>query len=105
MHAYVETRSQKTKGSWPRQGPDTYIAVQIVPPGQHRLMVLNRKAANNRGIKIIYCGEGYQNRQKTHQSMLGRAKQKASKIADIINDFYSTEPSTQYDIIDTLNNM
>ena len=34
--AYLEVRTQKQVGTWPRCGPDTYVAVQIVPDGAER---------------------------------------------------------------------
>lgn len=82
--AYVETRRQPAKGSWPRQGPDTYVAVQVVPAGESRLSVLNRKVADQRGIQIVYCGEGYGNRTGP-RSALGQALVEAQRIADRIN--------------------
>lgn len=84
--AYLETRQQHTKGSWPRQGPDTYVSVQVVPDGVERLIVLNRRTAAIRGIKLIYCGQGYQDRCKTDRSTLGAAIVKAQHIVNIIND-------------------
>jgi len=83
--AYLEIRSQKAKGVWPRQGPDKYVAVQIVPDGVEPLVVLNQKIAKKRGIILLYCGEGYYNR-KGPKSSFGRAVQKAKEIADAINN-------------------
>jgi len=83
--AYVEVRSQPAPGSWPKQGPDTYVTVQIVPQGATRLSCLNRSVAKKRGIILINCGEGYRNRQATTRSMLGAAKDKANYIAEAIN--------------------
>jgi len=85
--AFIEVRSQHSKGSCAHMfgGPDTYIAIQIVPHGQKRLKVLNKKAATNRGIKIIYCGEGY-SRHRGATSMLGQAIEKAQDIAEKINN-------------------
>ncbi len=83
--ARVEIRQQGAKGSWPRQGPDTYVAVQIIPEGVTPLTVLNRSNATKRGIRIVYCGEGYRNRQKTDRSMLGSAIQTAKILANVIN--------------------
>jgi len=79
--AYVEIRSQRPKGTWPSQGPDTYVAVQIVPAGVARLKCLNRRAAEARGIEIVYCGEGYSNRCATTRSMLGAAIAAADRLA------------------------
>lgn len=58
--AYVEIRGQHSRGSSANQfgGPDTYVAVQIVPEGQEPLTVLNRYHAAKRGIEIKYFGEG-----------------------------------------------
>lgn len=83
--AYVEVRKQHSKGTWPKKGPDTYVAVQVVPNGETRLKVLNTVVAHKRNIRIIYCGEGYATRQKTNRSMLGYALEKAHKIAHNIN--------------------
>ena len=73
--AYLETRAQKSIGSSNGAfgGPDTYIAVQVVPDGTEKLVYLNRRAAKRRGITIHYFGEGYSKNQKTERSMLGRA--------------------------------
>lgn len=70
--ATVEIRSQHAKGSGVRQGPDTYVAVQLVPAGVAPLKVLNRRAAEKRGIEIRYFGEGY-GEHSGPRSMLGRA--------------------------------
>ncbi len=86
MKAYVEIRSQSAKGSWPRQGPDTYVAVQIVPKGQTPLTVLNSRVAEKRGIEIIQCGEGYRDRQATSRSMLRQAIAKAEAIVEETNE-------------------
>lgn len=86
MQAFLEVRCQHAKGSFPRQGPDTYVAVQVVPSNATRLVVLNRSVAAKRGIKIIYCGEGYATRQQTDRSMLGSALLEGRRIAKIIND-------------------
>ena len=83
--AYLEIRSQHAVGTWPKQGPDTYVAVQIVPEGITPLKVLNNKVAEKRGIEIVYCGEGYKENCKTQKSMLGAAIIKAKKIANKIN--------------------
>jgi len=48
--------------------------------GAIRLKQLNRKIAKNRGIILVYCGEGYYNRRNTNKSMLGKALQKAERI-------------------------
>lgn len=84
MKAYVEIRSQKAVGTWPKCGPDKYIAVQVVPDNVEPLVYLNTKAAQLRGIKIIYCGEGYSNRTSS-KSMFGQAILKAKQIANKIN--------------------
>jgi len=85
MKAFVEIRSQSPVGTWPKQGPDTYVMVQVVSPNIEKLKVLNKKVAQKRGIKLIHCGEGYYNRQATTQSMLGSAIEKATQLADKIN--------------------
>jgi hypothetical protein len=84
--AHLEIRSQPAKGTWPRQGPDTYVAVQIVPEDQVPLRVLNRSVAKKRGIEIVYCGEGYRANQSTDKSLLGFAILKARELVSQIND-------------------
>jgi hypothetical protein len=86
--AYIEIRSQHSRGSSANMfgGPDTYVAVQVVPEGVDRLRCLNSTVAANRGIKIIYCGEGYRKNCMTSRSMLGRAIDKAESIANKINN-------------------
>ena len=70
--AYLEIRSQKTRGTWPRQGPDKYIAVQLVPEGVEPLKTLNENVAEKRGITILHFGAGYYNRTGP-QSSYGKA--------------------------------
>ena len=82
--AYVEVRCQPAKGTWPAQGPDKYVAVQVVPEGVERLKTLNASAAEKRGIRIIYIGQGYWNRRGP-TSALGIAIAEAKKVADQIN--------------------
>jgi len=86
MRAFVEVRSQHSKGSSSKMfgGPDTYVAVQVVPDGQEPLRCLNKLAAERRGIKIFYVGEGY-SKNTGPKSSLGRAIQEAEKIANHIN--------------------
>lgn len=85
--AYVEIRSQKSRGGSANAfgGPDTYVAVQVVPDGVERLKVLNHSIAEKRGIDIIYCGEGYSRNQQTGRSSLNQAKDRARELADAIN--------------------
>ena len=89
--AYVEIRGQHSRGSSSNQfgGPDTYVAVQVVPEGVERLKALNRQVARNRGIEIIRVGEGYREHQGP-RSMLGRAKKRAHKIAREYNEVRET---------------
>ena len=82
--AYVEQRSQPAKGTFPRQGPDAYVAVQIVPDGAKRLQSLNYAAAKRRGIEIRHMGEGYSTRTGA-RSMLGKALAAAAELAAEIN--------------------
>lgn len=89
MKAYIEERSQHARGTWPHSGPDTYVAVQIVPDGVEPLQYLNRRAAERRGIEIIYCGEGYRNRCGSGRSRLDRARMKAAMIADQVNSSHT----------------
>ena len=83
--ATAEIRQQPTKGRWPRQGPDTYVMVQVIPRGATPLVALNRHNAALRGIKLVYCGEGYALRQQTNRSMLGAALEKAKRLTNLIN--------------------
>ena len=85
--AYVEIRGQHSRGSSSNQfgGPDTYVAVQVVPDGVERLKALNRKLAEQRGIEIIVVGEGY-SKHDGPRSSLGKAIARAEEIADEIND-------------------
>jgi len=85
--AYVEIRSQKSVGSSSGVfgGPDSYVAVQVVPEGATRLKTLNLANAKMRGIEIIYCGEGYSANQKTERSMMGSAMAEAVRTANRIN--------------------
>ena len=88
MKAYLEMRSQRAKGSWPKQGPDTYVAVQIVPDGAKPLVYLNRKVAKHRGIDIKYFGEGYSNHIGP-KSMLGQSLSEAKAFVEKFNDLSS----------------
>ncbi len=45
-----------------------YVAVQIVPAGIEPLSVLKRARAEKSGIKIVYVGEGYRERNGPHSS-------------------------------------
>lgn len=81
MKAIICERRQRSKGTWPNCGPDTYVAVQIVPEGVTPLYNLNSHIAEKRGIEIIYCGEGYSDRQKTSRSSLNQARERAAEIA------------------------
>lgn len=84
MVAYVEVRSQHAKGSGQFKGPDTYVAVQVVPPGVVRLKVLNHTFAKQRGIRIKYFGEGYE-QHTGPRSALGQAIAAARAYAARIN--------------------
>lgn len=78
MQYWLEERKQKSRGSSRNRfgGPDMYVAVQVVPDDEIPLIRLDAKAAERRGIKIIYCGEGYSKHQG-ERSMYGRALAKA----------------------------
>ena len=92
LTAYVEVRSQHSVGNNANGfgGPDTYVAVQVVPDGVKKLTFLNRITARKRGIEIIYCGEGYSRNMKTDRSMLRQAIAEATRIAEEINHPQST---------------
>jgi len=82
LRAFVEKRTQHRKNG---EGPDTYFAVQCVPEGVEPLRTLNRDVAKRRGITIIYCGQGYSQRQQTSRSMFNQAKQLANEVAHAVN--------------------
>ena len=71
-------RSQHSKGSSKGHfgGPDTYVAVQIVPDGVAPLFYLNSAAAARRGITIKYFCEGY-HEYRGKRSQLGQALARA----------------------------
>lgn len=85
MKAYVEIRSQSPVGKWPKSGPDTYFAVQIVPDGVPRLKQLNQRVADVRDIKIKYFGQGYSNRTGP-KSMYYQNLKAAEKFAKEFNE-------------------
>ena len=73
MQYLLEVRSQKSRGSSSGfGGPDTYVAVQVVPEGVEPLRALNQDVAKKRGIVIHYFGQGY-NQHSGPRSQLGRA--------------------------------
>ena len=84
MKAYIETRSQKAAGQWPKQGPDRYVAVQIVPEGVTPLTSLRSDSARKRGIQIVQCGE-YYSRSLGPRSLYNAAITKAKAIAEQTN--------------------
>ena len=84
MKAIIEKRTQSPSGTWPKQGPDHYIAVQVVPGGVEPLKTLNRDAARRRGIEIIRCGE-YYGRSVGPRSLYAKALESARGIAAKIN--------------------
>lgn len=92
--AYVEIRSQHSVGSGHHTfgGPDTYVAVQVVPDdcARGRLVRLDRRAAKSRGISIKYFGEGY-SAHGGQRSMLGQAMKAARDYKDAINRQYDRE--------------
>lgn len=78
----LEVRSQKSKGSSKGfGGPDTYVAVQIVPEGVEPLRALNQDVAKKRGITIERFGEGY-SRYSGPRSRLGRALAAAKEFIE-----------------------
>ena len=85
MKIQKHVRSQHSVGSSNGcfGGPDTYVAVTICPDDQTVPSVLNQQVLTRRGIKFIYCGEGYSSRQTTTRSALGAALEKADRIVTI----------------------
>ena len=72
---YLEIKSQHSVGSGGAGkfgGPDTYVAVQIVPGDAIPLSSLQERAAKRRGIVIKYFGQGYR-AHSGPRSMLGRS--------------------------------
>lgn len=86
MIAELHIKSQHSRGSSSHTfgGPDTYVAVTITPEGVKLPGCLRRDLLDQRGIQIIYCGEGYREHQGPH-SMLGRAIRKAQKLVRDLN--------------------
>ena len=82
--AHLEIRSKSPKGSWPKQGPDCYVAVQLVPEGVKPLKCLCRKNAMRRRIKIVYCGNAYR-QNAGPKSMYSKALNKAHEIVNTVN--------------------
>jgi len=80
MRAIIEKRSQKPSGKWPKQGPDAYIAVQIVPDGVEPLTALRTDVAAKRGIEIVRCGE-YYSKSTGPRSKYAAAMAEAQQIA------------------------
>lgn len=85
--AIIETRSQSPAGVFPAQGPDTYVAVQIIPPYVPALKCLREDLAERRGIKIKYFGDGY-SRHSGPKSKLGKALRKAEKFSERFQNAY-----------------
>lgn len=86
MKAFVEIRSQHSVGGASNRfgGPDTYIAVQVVPDGVQPLKQLRQSVALKRGIRIIHCGEGYR-KNDGPRSAYGQALAIAETIAQRVN--------------------
>lgn len=79
MKYIIEKRTQRAAGTWPKKGPDAYVAVQIVPDDVEPLKVLRRDSARKRGIELIHCGEFYSNRTGP-RSMYGVAMRGADIV-------------------------
>lgn len=77
----IHSRSQHSNGSSAHRfgGPDTYVAVTIAPAGVAVPYTLRHDVLANRGIQIIYCGEGY-SKNSGSRSMLGQAFARAREI-------------------------
>ena len=84
MKAIIEWRTQKRRGSWPKQGPDCYCTVQVVPQGVNPLKVLRSDHAAKRGIEIIYVGEAY-GQFRGSRSRWKIVNDEAKEIANKIN--------------------
>lgn len=86
--AYVEIRSQHSVGGANGfGGPDTYVAVQIVPDNCARgpLVCLSREVARKHKIGIKYFGEGY-SKNRGSRSALGQAISAANDFATEFNE-------------------
>lgn len=81
MKPIICVRSKKAPGSWPKCGPDCYVAIQWVPAGVEPLRNLNRRNASLRGIRIEIIGEGY-SRNVGPRSRYGQALAKAQAIVE-----------------------
>ena len=80
--AIVVERTQHSKGSGNGKfgGPDTYVAVLLVPNSAQVPEIMNRKVLKERGIKFISFGQGY-SRNSGPTSMLGKARKEAEEYA------------------------
>jgi len=81
MKAEMHIRSQKSRGSGNNTwgGPDTYVAVTLTPNGVECPQILRQDVLAKRGIKLIYCGEGY-SEHRGPRSSLGKAIAEAKSI-------------------------
>ena len=75
----LHLRSQRAKGTAPRRGPDTYVAVTISPEGVEVPYRLAKDVLDKRGIQIKYFGEGYR-KYRGPGSSLGRAIAEAEEF-------------------------
>lgn len=87
----IHEKCQKSRGSSGGGfgGPDRYVAVTVAPPGVITPQSLNGEVLAKRGIKILWCGEGYSRRQKTDASMLNRARAEGRRVAAIAREAIS----------------
>ena len=65
-------------------GPNTYVAVLVIPKGVDPPKILRKDVLRRRGIKMYYFGEGY-SKYDSPKSRLGKAKKKAEQFAKRIN--------------------
>ena len=85
MTAEVHVRSQHAKHNRRGfHGPDTYVAVLIIPAGAVAPKILRRDLLADRGIEMRVIGEGY-DKHRSMRSSLGRAIAEAREIAAKIN--------------------
>tara|TARA_R100000808_G_scaffold930_5_gene4480 strand:- start:1028 stop:1483 length:456 start_codon:yes stop_codon:yes gene_type:complete len=85
FEAHVESRYQKARtGLSGFHGPDAYVSLQIVPEGAEPLESLQAHAAKNRGIHLIYLGEGY-SEYRGVRSKFGKLIRLAEAIAFLCN--------------------
>ena len=101
---HLELRAKRSRGSGRGKfgGPDTYVAVQIVPDNVEPLYALNQKVAAKRGIKLVYFGEGY-HKHSGKRSMLGQAIARAQAFIDAQEEKLKHREPKIHAVVESLN--